>query len=816
MARRARFHQAREPQPTRFHQAREPQPTRFDEAREPQPTRFHQAREPQPTRFDEARESRLARLVERTSVALVVASIATWSLESRAQVAERFSVDQRGDFALIGNTLAQDCALLEEPLSGALGACGANADDSGSDVLWSLAEDGGEPVASTAVDPAEAASIAVLELPSAASVTRAQLFWSAQSGSGDPTVATFGRGADALSVTADQTSTATTDESDFYQSSADVTDLVRELGPGPYRLGGIDVVDPVGLSSAALYAGWWLVVFYELDSDPVRHLGLFDGFGVVDVDQPRSATLAGFEVPLTGGDGKLGVVGFDGDATAGGDQLRLGPTAPLSAAAALGGSDDFFDGSRRSVSGAPLGSAGDQPRFSGGSGSLSGIDLHVVDVGTELEAGQTSVALLATTASDRFFLSGLVLSVATTSPDLSLSTQTVRDVDGPPLRPGDELEYTVTVQNTGSGAAPSVTMSSPLPAQVRYVPGSLELGSGESALALTDEVDADVGELDRGAGETLIVRLGAGASSERGGRLDAGASAVVSYRVVLAPDASGEIVSQALIGVERQTSTQAAGVTLTDSDLAASGVTATSIRVDDCAVDTDCAGGRCDASTTPPRCVECLADGDCAGVRPTCDAAGACVCAANESATELRCDGRDDDCDGTIDEDLAGVPCEVGEGECRGPGLTVCALDGGVVCERNPEAPLPESCGEPSSDCAPGAQSCSAASGNGDGIIAPMGEIPASADPGGGALGAADEPSAGGVAQPIVGDPAPPLRDPAPPRGSAASLGGGGSCNVAPRVSTFDAAPWIALAVGLSRRGWRQRRRTSGRCAREI
>jgi uncharacterized repeat protein (TIGR01451 family) len=576
---------------------------------------------------------------------------------------------------------------------------------------------------------------------------------------------------------------------------------VRELGPGAFRLSGIDAANPVGVDDTAYYAGWWLVVFYALDSASVRHLGLYDGFALVDIDEPASATLAAFEVPRDGIDGKLGVVAFDGDGDLEGDALRFGPLAPLGAAATLDPATNFFDASRRDSSGAPVSVDGDLPRSSGDSGSMSGVDLHVVDIGSTLEAGQTSAEVLALTSSDRFFLAGLVLSVATTSPDLTLSSESVIDLDGPPLRPGDELEYTITVNNSGTGAAPAVTLSAALPAQVTYVPGSLAVSSGPGAGVLTDAADADSGEIDRSAGQMIVVRLGEGADAVNGGRLAAGESSVVTYRVALEPGASGTIVSQALIG---QGTLAGALVTPTDSDLTTPGVTSTQIIVDDCAIDADCEVGRCDSSQVPRRCVACLIDVDCPGLAPSCDASRACVCVPSDG--ELSCDGKDDDCDGSIDEELVGVACSVGEGPCRTVGVTVCDAAGGVRCEASPAAGLIEVCVNGTDDDCDGAadaddvdcQGSPEVPANDDGTE--LGPIPAA----GADLGSSPLQPVGETPTRVPPGAAPARGGFTPSDTSAVSLGGGGGgCSLGPQRAARGLAPWLGL--GLSLLCWRRR-----------
>jgi len=70
--------------------------------------------------------------------------------------------------------------------------------------------------------------------------------------------------------------------------------------------------------------------------------------------------------------------------------------------------------------------------------------------------------------------------------------------------PGATLTYTVTVEVTNTGTATASVLNDPIPADTTYVPGSISLNSG----ALTDAIDADVGELDTSGAPTVVVRLG--------------------------------------------------------------------------------------------------------------------------------------------------------------------------------------------------------------------------------------------------------------------------------------------------------------------
>jgi hypothetical protein len=64
-----------------------------------------------------------------------------------------------------------------------------------------------------------------------------------------------------------------------------------------------------------------------------------------------------------------------------------------------------------------------------------------------------------------------------------------------------------------------------------------------------------------------------------------------------------------------------------------------------------------------------------------------------------RCNGADDDCDGTTDEGLGvGAACTSGQGVCSRPGVTVCASDGTVVCGATPGTAGTELCGNGDDD----------------------------------------------------------------------------------------------------------------------
>ncbi|MCB9640784.1 MAG: VWA domain-containing protein [Myxococcales bacterium] len=78
-----------------------------------------------------------------------------------------------------------------------------------------------------------------------------------------------------------------------------------------------------------------------------------------------------------------------------------------------------------------------------------------------------------------------------------------------------------------------------------------------------------------------------------------------------------------------------------------------------------------------------------------------CDIAAGTPAAEI-CDGKDNDCDGKTDEDFPtlGSPCQAGVGSCRNSGVLACRPDGlSTICNAVPLQPQPEVCDGKDNDC---------------------------------------------------------------------------------------------------------------------
>jgi uncharacterized repeat protein (TIGR01451 family)/MYXO-CTERM domain-containing protein len=627
-----------------------------------------------------------------------VALVATLLAASPAAAAPvlRVQVDQKGDFVLLGNTFGFDCvtapfAPSPSPVVGTVVDCGdpTLVNDSSPDVFWRSD--------SPAAGQAQAATTtAVLSIPSGATITHAYLYWGATlpTAGVDGSITLDRPGASGFSTTVNAIQSYQS-ANNAYQSVADVTAIVQANGPGAYRVSGVDAADFVNTANDNIFAGWWMAVFYQRASDPLKNLALFDGLDVVASGQPQNVALNGFLVPASGFTGKLGVVTFEGDNLIPGDQLFFNGGAALSDA--QNPANNFFNATRSNL-GSAVSNVGDLPQLTGGPQSMAGMDIDVVDVTSKLTPLQTGAPIQATSTGDVYFLAGFVTSISTFKPDFTTSTKTATDVNGGSLIPGDVLQYTIVVTNTGNDTSINTVLSDALPTGVTYVPGSLQITAGVNAGSKTDTLGDDQGDYIA-ATRTVRVRLGTGANGVSGGTMAIGETTTVSFQVTVDPGVSGNIDNQATItaaGLLGAPSTD----TPTDGNGPAGGVPPTTVIVDQCVVDSDCMAPtpKCNTAPTPNKCVECLQNSDCPALTPTCNpASNTCVCVP--SGAEV-CDGADNDCNGTIDDGFnVGMACSVGLGVCNAAGVITCDGTGGSACNATPGTPTAEICDGLDNDC---------------------------------------------------------------------------------------------------------------------
>jgi uncharacterized repeat protein (TIGR01451 family) len=611
----------------------------------------------------------------------------------------RVQVEQKGDFLLIGNTLGHECGNPVMPVTGTVGACGANISDNGADIFWRADSPAlGQAEANNLIASAQARSSAVVNIPASATVTHAFLYWAATlANPGQDVIITLDRqGGFSTSVSALQTYASNDANTASYQGVADITATILANGSGSYRVSGVLAESFIDLNKSVSFAGWWMVIFYQDNNEPPRNLALFDGFDRISTINPQSVTPSGFLVPSGGLTAKLGVVAFGGDDSITGDAISWNG-APLTNA--LNPSNNFFNATR-SFLGSGVSPLGDLPRLTGDPKSMSGIDMDIIDVTPGLMTGATSATIDAESSQDQYYLAGLVTSIPTVlqKPNFSTSTKTAADLNGAPLLPGDVLEYTIVVENTGNDVSTDTVLTDEIPAGLTYVPGSLNVTAGPNSGQKTDASGDDQGEYSAGT-QTLTVRLGIGATSSMGGDLLVGGSTTVTFQVTVDSNASGVIENQAVINAGGQTGAPPFN-TPTDGNDTGNGSPPTGVVVAECAGDAHCSQPtpRCDTAANPNVCVECLDDMDCPGALPTCElATNECVCVP--FGPEI-CDSVDNDCNGMADDGFAiGQACSEGTGACEVAGTIVCDGVGGAKCSASPGMSSQEICDALDNDC---------------------------------------------------------------------------------------------------------------------
>ena len=616
-----------------------------------------------------------------TSVlALLAALPGLWSRPAAAAPALRYSTDLRGDVVLLGNTGGFDCRSMPaspDPVLGTIdrAACGRSLEDSSPDVFWrSDLPSEGRALAEAATQPSDARTTALLQLPAAAKVTYARIYWSTSLNEGytpSPTVVIDRPGASGfkeITVTADPKDIVRDagGSSLVFQASADISRIVQTYGPGAYRVRGYATSPLVDLGQDVAWVAWSMLATYRDDTAPVRNITIFDGLTRVGPDAEVMQPISGFAVPPSGTpEGRLTVIAYEGDSEKSGDSLIWNGTAIADAQNPI---DNFFN-STRSRLGQAVSVVGDLPQLSGAANSMASVDMDVVDVSGLLTPGATSANVTVRVTSDVVYLGVLATAIVSKKPILET---TLTYPAGSSMRPGDVLEFTSSTRNIGDDTALGTVITHPLPAGLSYVPGSARVTAGPNQGQKTDAIGDDQVDYDP-AMHRLILRLGTGAGAAQGGSITPqDAPSVVKYQLRIDDSAApGDLPTQSK-GTTRPSATPSATPVSYPSGNGVQPGAPTVLVVPPCASNADCAAGApvCDLSSMPARCGNfCKVDADCAsaaGGKNVCDP-DTRTCVECTGVSAAACSVRD-----------GGALCITGAGRC---GCASNADCGGRTCD---------------------------------------------------------------------------------------------------------------------------------------
>ncbi len=386
-------------------------------------------------------------------------------------------------------------------------------------------------------------SSAQLAMPAGSTVLFAGLYWGAMTdagffGSNAPSdgrtmsLRTPTSGNVYTEVTA---STFTTADDSTYSSFADVTDIVAAAGAGTYW--GADVPAATGFGR---YGGWSLVVAYANPQEPLRDLVVYDGFHLVEANDPLDLTIPDLRTLPSGPiDATVGWIGLDGDQDRTGDQLQVTYGTLVDA-----------QNPNRNVANSTVSDRGAAvttraPAYA----NTLGLDADLLSADQYVWNYLQSLPIeFRATGADPYYVNAVTLSIDRFQPRLGgQGTKTVTDVDGAPTVPGDVLEYQIRIENTGTAATELTTLTDVVPAGTTYVPGSMRTVAststpGNVGRSWTDALHDDNAQIDTTT-NTLIYWSGTNARPYTGGALQPGQYEVFAFRVRVDGTAGGGIVS---------------------------------------------------------------------------------------------------------------------------------------------------------------------------------------------------------------------------------------------------------------------------------
>jgi uncharacterized repeat protein (TIGR01451 family) len=382
-------------------------------------------------------------------------------------------------------------------------------------------------------------SSAQLFMPAGSSIAFAGLYWAGNSNAAARNTVRFATpSAGYITLTAAVLDSATA-EPEAYQAFAEVTSLVSAAGVGAYTVANIQTDS----GPTNEYSGWTLVVVYQNASLPTRNMVVYDGYRRLQGGGSIDINLSGFTTPLAGPvANKLGVVGYDGDrgSTEGSAGLRFGQTvATLTTVSnVLNPASDVFNSTLSTLGNQNTGTS---PNFA----NTLGYDADIFQVNTPLPNGATSAVVRVSTSGETIDIGVVTLVTDIFVPNIKDSfTKSAIDVNGGVLLPGDIIEYSLIIRNTGNDPATRTVVIDNIPANTTYLPGSILLSATATGIpsgARTDAVDSDTAEFNV-ALNRVVARIGRTATATIGGQLNPGDQQTLTLRVTVNANTPGDTV----------------------------------------------------------------------------------------------------------------------------------------------------------------------------------------------------------------------------------------------------------------------------------
>lgn len=468
----------------------------------------------------------------------IVLPLALLAGQAQAAYVQRFSTIAPGAVTFTGNAIGLDYVSGNNQTPPATGSAGRQS--IGAFIAeGSTGQFGTHPVGTTGTW-ANNRSGAVLRLPAGATVLYAELVWggTSQNGSGNSlTTATLNGSVDFItplgtnSIASDTATRQTGSGGNnvvYYTRSANVTtivqNLVQDLGTGsiPISVAKIPALNGQGStndSGGSNSGGWTLAVAYKDTTKEEHKMNIYVGAEAVSGTTSATQQITGFcTAPAGTQSGRLMVSALEGDAGITGDYFRFGATNP--ATNNLGGgttnnaTGNFFAAQINGDTGAldtsgTFGPLNKTPGSANGPGR-HGYDITNVPLDSFLTAGMSTAYATAGTTGDAYMVNALGIQIKVGQPSFPTAVKTV---DKTVAKVGDELLYTITLDNTtGTAAATNVKFFDAIPPGTTFVAGSFTQG-GTAVPAANPTLPAGVSLPNIATGASLVVTFKAKVTS---------------------------------------------------------------------------------------------------------------------------------------------------------------------------------------------------------------------------------------------------------------------------------------------------------------
>ena len=251
-----------------------------------------------------------------------------------------------------------------------------------------------------------------------------------------------------------------------FSGFADVTDAVRQAGPGAYTVANLQ-----SGTGGDRYGAWDLVVAYRDRTQPARNLTVFDGLATISQSSPvASLSLTGFTTPPSGPvRSVVGLISSEGDRTSTGDSASLNARALFDD---LNPPDNVFNSSISELGARFTAKLPDYVNQLGSDANSFGADGYLAN-------GATSATIRLTTGGETYYPSVVFFTSEIYSPEIRPAKSVVDVNRGAPER-GDVLEYTVRLTNTGQDAATGLRFFDPIPARSTLCAGQPGVHAGRA------------------------------------------------------------------------------------------------------------------------------------------------------------------------------------------------------------------------------------------------------------------------------------------------------------------------------------------------